>query len=123
MLLGTDIVEIDRIRKSLTNTHFLKRVFTESERAYLALKKDPAPSAAGIFAAKEAFAKAIGSGFRGFSLADISVEHSPLGAPVLHLSGRAEKAGEGWRFAVSISHCRQYATACVTGWKEEKPSV
>ena len=73
MRLGTDIIEIERIRKSIARTHFVRRIFTDAERAYLAKKKDPAPSAAGMFAAKEAFAKAVGTGFRGFSPGDVSV--------------------------------------------------
>lgn len=118
MLLGTDIIEIDRIRNSVANAQFLSHVFSESERSYLASKTDPAPSAAGMFAAKEAFAKAVGTGFRGFGPADISVEHTPAGAPFYRLQGGAKKAAEGWRFTLSISHCRTFAVACAAAEKE-----
>lgn len=119
MLLGTDIIEIDRIRDSIADAHFLSRVFSESERAYLAAKTDPAPCAAGMFAAKEAFAKAVGTGFRGFAPADISVEHTDAGAPFYRLQGGAALAAEGWRFTLSISHCRTFAVACAAAEKEE----
>lgn len=118
MRLGTDIIEIERIRKSIARTHFVRRIFTDAERAYLAKKKDPAPSAAGMFAAKEAFAKAVGTGFRGFSPGDVSVEHTDAGAPFYRLYGGAAAAAKGWRFTLSISHCKQYAVACAAAEKE-----
>ncbi len=61
---GIDLVRIDRIAKSLQNPRFWTRVFSPPERDFLEQKKDPAPSAAANFAAKEAFAKALDAASR-----------------------------------------------------------
>ena len=68
LFTGLDLLRIDRIRQSIKNPRFTARVFSDEERAYFAGQKDPAPSMAASFAAKEAFAKALGCGVRGFSL-------------------------------------------------------
>lgn len=103
--LGTDIVEIARVRKAMKNERFLARVFTQEECEWLRSRGEQADqSAAGLFCAKEAIAKAIGTGFGPhLSFHDIEIGHTPLGAPVV-----LRPQGE---FLVSISHCREYATA------------
>ena len=80
--IGTDIVKTARF-KGMTE-HFMARVFTPAERAYL-LKKGHI-TAAGIFAAKEAVAKALGTGFSGFWPNQIEISHNDLGKPsvILH---------------------------------------
>ena len=73
-----------------------------------------AQTAAGYFAAKEAVSKALGTGFRGFGLTDISVEPDELGRPVARLSGGALKRMEalgGRRMHLSIAHEKGFATA------------
>jgi len=92
--LGSDLCNIDRIQSSLDRfgTRFLDRVFTATERA----KAERRPfTAAGTlakrFAAKEAFSKAVGTGFkRGVYMKDIGVVNAPSGAPTLVVTGGAK---------------------------------
>ena len=91
--IGTDMISIDRIEKSLskpTDT-FKKRIFTPHEIAYCEARKAVAfGSFAKRFAAKEACAKALGTGFaKGVSWHDIEVHNDDMGAPYLKLSGAA----------------------------------
>lgn len=91
--IGADLCNIERIEKSIARfgNRFLNRVFTDAERA----KADSRPlTAAGTlakrFAAKEAFSKAVGTGFkRGVFMKDIGVINAPSGAPTLYLTGGA----------------------------------
>ena len=89
--IGTDLCEIARIEKAIEKAHFYERVFSIEERDYLEKQgKRKAESAAAMFAAKEAVAKALGTGFaRGVSVSDISVTHDELGAPGIVLRGGA----------------------------------
>jgi holo-[acyl-carrier protein] synthase len=91
--IGSDLCNVERIQKSLDRfgERFLNRVFTDIERA----KAESRPFAragtlAKRFAAKEAFSKAVGTGFkRGVFMKDIGVVNAPSGAPTLHLTGGA----------------------------------
>ena len=91
--IGSDLCNIDRIQNSLDRfgERFIRRVFTETERA----KAEGRPfTRAGTyakrFAAKEAFSKAVGTGFRrGVFMRDIGVVNAPSGAPTLELTGGA----------------------------------
>ena len=91
--IGSDLCNIERIQRSIDRfgERFLNRVFTDVERA----KAERRPfTAAGTlakrFAAKEAFSKAVGTGFkRGVFMKDIGVANMPSGAPTLQLSGGA----------------------------------
>ena len=118
---GLDLTPIDRIRESIRNPRFLARVFSDEERAYFETKKDPAPFAAACFAAKEAFAKALGTGVRGFSLNEVSVAHDEWGAPFLRLSGRALALAEkrGLSFSLSLTHTVDTAGAVVIAFEEK----
>ena len=113
--VGTDIVEISRIRKSCENRRFVERVYSEGESALFSLKKDPYESMAGNWAAKEAFGKCLGTGIRDFELREVSCLRDDLGCPYLELTGKAKKIAEdrGMSFSVSISHSSEYATAVV----------
>ena len=103
--LGTDIVEIERVRRAIAKPRFVNKVFTPSEQAWLEQRGDnAAQSAAGLFCAKEAIAKALGTGFgRALGFQDIEIGHTALGAPVV-------VRPEG-QFLLSISHCQEYAVA------------
>lgn len=94
--LGSDLCNIDRIEKSLARfgARFEQRVFTEVERAKAARRPfTRAGTYAKRFAAKEAFSKAVGTGFkRGVFMKDIGVVNAPSGAPTLALSGGAKAA-------------------------------
>lgn len=116
---GIDLIEIDRVRKSMQNPRFVSRVFSQSEQEFLAAKQNPAASAAANFCVKEAFAKALGTGIRGFALCEVAVLRDELGAPVLILSGRAAAIAKArsLRFSVSISHTQTHATAIVVAYQ------
>jgi len=109
--IGTDIVEIRRIEKSLNNPHFLQKCFTPQEIEYCKKKGVSAfKSYAGYFAAKEAVVKALGSGFKGFLPRDIEICHDDLGRPFARLSKKVNFC-ESNKVFISISHEERYATA------------
>lgn len=111
--IGTDIIEIERIAAAIGKPAFLQRVYTAQERTYIEAAPQPAQSAAGLFCAKEAIAKALGSGFGApLSLTDIEITHTAAGAPQAAIKGRP-----ALRLSVSISHCRAYATATAILWE------
>ena len=91
--IGSDLCNIERIQGSVDRfgERFLNRVFTDVERAKAARRPmTMAGTLAKRFAAKEAFAKAVGTGFkRGVFMKDIGVVNLPSGAPTLHLTGGA----------------------------------
>jgi len=93
--LGSDLCNIERIQNSLDRfgERFIARVFTETERAKAERRPfTRAGTYAKRFAAKEAFAKAVGTGFRrGVFMKDIGVVNLPSGAPTLHLTGGAKE--------------------------------
>ncbi len=91
--IGSDLCNIERIQASVDRfgERFLNRVFTDIERAKAAKRPfTAAGTLAKRFAAKEAFSKAVGTGFkRGVFMKDIGVVNLPSGAPGLHLTGGA----------------------------------
>lgn len=92
--LGIDLCGVERIERELKRSDaFLRRFFTNSERAYIASRGQMgAQSAAAMFAAKEAFLKAVGAGIGGgIALDEIAVEHLPGGSPAYRLTGAAQK--------------------------------
>ena len=117
--IGIDIVEVYRIRQTLTRTpRFAIRVFTELERSICEGKGAAAyQSYAGRFAAKEAFLKALGTGWRGrVTWHEIEIINDPLGAPSFNVSGEAaallaEKGADN--IHLSISHTTDTAIAQV----------
>ena len=119
--LGTDIIEIDRIQLALERTpKFKEKVFTTREIEIVERKKNPYPSYAGRFAAKEAVSKAFGTGVRGFSIKEIEIINDDLGKPVVVLGeGLKEKYGD-FRIELSVSHSRDYATATAILLEEVK---
>ena len=92
--LGSDLCSIERIQKSLDRfgDRFEARVFTPTERARAAKRPfTRAGTLAKRFAAKEAFSKAVGTGFRdGVFMKDIGVVNAPSGAPTLRRRGQGE---------------------------------
>ena len=118
--VGTDIVDIDRMRKVLDRLgpRFERRVFTEEEIDYCRSRPDAAVHFAGRFAAKEAVMKALTTGWgRGVGWRDIEVVSSD-GPPTARLSGRAgevARVDRGGRVHLSISHsdCHAVAVAVV----------
>lgn len=121
MIVGTgvDLMEIERIQDSLDRfgERFLNRVYTPKEMAYCMRKKNCAESLAARFAAKEAGAKALGTGIaKGVNWREIEVTHLPGGRPTLIFHGRAaERAATMGVTAIhlSLSHGRNLAIAQV----------
>ncbi len=112
--IGTDIIEIDRIREAISRTSSFKRkVYTEREIEYIEKKGNPFASFAGRFAAKEAVSKALGTGVRGFSLNDIEIMNDELGKPVVYLYNEIKEAAKDLKIHLSISHSREYAVSTV----------
>ncbi len=106
--VGTDIIEVARIEKSLAKNGFADRVYTKSEQEYFESKnKAKFMSAAGIFAAKESFIKVHG---QGCSATDIEVRHKTSGEPYFAFLGEL-KSYNGRNVSLSISHTKEYATA------------
>jgi holo-[acyl-carrier protein] synthase len=117
--VGIDLVEVPRIRESLDRhgEAFLKRVFGRDEVDYCLKMKDPAPHLAGRFAAKEAFAKALGTGIGAAAgWREIQVVLTESGKPELQLSGAAAAsaaARQVGKVHLSLSHTGEAATAVV----------
>ena len=110
--LGIDLCGIDRMRAALEKPRFLERVFTPAEQARIVAAPDArrAELAAGLFAAKEAVAKALGTGFVGFGPWDVEILPNGAGMPTCALlNGAADRAaalagGDRCRALVSITH-------------------
>ncbi len=112
--LGNDIIEIDRIRQSIERhgQHFLDRLFSQEEQHHCLQFKDSAPHFAGRFAAKEAIAKALGTGFgTDLSWHDLNILNDEHGKPNVFFSETAKKRFHNPKMLVSISHSTHYATA------------
>jgi len=117
--LGTDLAEIPRIERSIERfgDRFLERIFTPAEIAYCRRKKSSAESFAARFAAKEAGAKALGTGISfGVGWHDFEVRRAPSGKPSLHLTGRAAELAARLRVTginLSLTHTGTLALAVV----------
>ena len=118
---GVDLVEISKFEGVVKrNRRFLLDLFTEQERTYCQSLKDPILHFAGRFAAKEACAKALGTGFSGSGIdhlfQEIEVVSRPSGKPEISLNGWAAKIAGRKKIdqaSVSISHTSGYAVASV----------
>ncbi|MGN1317805.1 MAG: holo-ACP synthase [Lachnospirales bacterium] len=112
--IGTDIIEIERIKEALKKEGFLERIYTRAEKR-LYNENNP-QSMAGNFAVKEAVAKALGCGFKGCSPLEIEVLRRRSGAPYINLYGNTKKIFDeigGKNIFVSISHSKENAVAYV----------
>ena len=116
---GIDRVEIERIQHSIDRygSRFLDRVYTPAEQAYCLRKRKAAESFAARFAAKEAGAKALGTGISfGVNWLEIEVVRAPGGRPTLRFHGRAAQIAAAMgvaRSALSITHTAALAMASV----------
>ncbi|MFD1038369.1 holo-ACP synthase [Virgibacillus byunsanensis] len=110
--IGIDIIELNRIQRSIEkNNRFTDRILTQNEQGiFHNLKNDQrkVEFLAGRFAAKEAFAKAVGTGIGALSFQHIEVLTTKLGAPTIKVSGY-----EAASIFVSITHSKDYAVAQV----------
>ncbi len=118
--IGTDIVSVSRMESALARhgERFAERILAEVELQEYHQSAKPAHFLAKRFAAKEAAAKAFGTGFRnGLAMSDFVVDHDEVGKPLLQFTGQAEVfcheqgVGEGF---ISISDEKEHAVAFVT---------
>lgn len=112
--IGTDIIEISRFQKY--SQRFLFRCYAASEQQTCTKPEN----LAGHFAAKEAVAKALGTGFTGFWPSAIEIKHNKAGKPEVILHNGAAKIASAagiTKIDVSISHCKTFAVAMAVAQK------
>ena len=117
---GVDIVENSRMKKLITNNSFLNRVFTNKEILISKKIKNKTSYFAKRFAAKEAFVKSLGTGFRyGLHLKDISIINDKLGKPSFFINQKIKNLIKkrfkinSFNFLLSISDEKKYSIAFV----------
>jgi holo-[acyl-carrier protein] synthase len=115
---GIDIIEVARIAEQIEKETGLKeRLFTAGEIAYCESRASRAQNFAARFAAKEAFMKALGTGWRdGLAFSDIEIVNDALGKPQLVIHGKAQEIVRARKITamhVSLSHLKEIATAIV----------
>lgn len=127
MGIGMDCIEVERIAKRLADSAFLEHVFSEKEQAELAVKQKGVKfqSAAAAFAAKEAFAKALGTGLFLYPLTEVALLHRKNGKPYLSFSGKAAQMmqKQGLFAHVTLTHTGALAMATVVLEKGAKPQT
>jgi holo-[acyl-carrier protein] synthase len=119
--IGIDTIEVPRIERTISEygDQFINRIFTKDEIAYCRSRKWSAEHFAARFAAKEAFAKAIGTGIRrGFIWKEVEVQKEFSGKPVIELlgsmTGKVGKiVGEKYRIQLSLTHTKNLAEAII----------
>ena len=114
---GIDMTEVERIKKNLDNDKFINKIYSLNEIEYLKTRKFNAQTAAGLFAAKEAVSKCLGTGFSNFGPCHIEILKDEFGKPYVNLTDNALKRAEELKInniQLSITHTSEYATAfCV----------
>lgn len=112
--VGTDIVEIQRVMGACMRwPKFKTRLFTQEEWEYCG-EGENYPSLAARFAGKEAVAKALGTGVRGFQWTEIEILNDLAGAPYVTLHGKAAEVAKDKgveQIMISLSHSKDYAVA------------
>ena len=115
--IGIDVVEVDRVKSSLDEfgERFLEKLFTKTEQEYCGRQKRPELHLAARFAAKEAIAKAFGTGIgKEIGWLDMEIIRRESGEPEVRLSGNASSYAESRgvvRVMVSLTHAKHYAAA------------
>ena len=113
--IGNDIIEIERVEKAILKEGFKNKVYTQKELENIEKRGNRTETYAGIFSAKEAISKAIGTGVREFSLTDLEILNDDLGKPYVVVSERLDKIikskKEDYQIEISISHSKKYAIA------------
>ena len=113
--IGNDIIEIERIEKAISKEGFKNKIYSQRELENIEKRGNRTETYAGIFSAKEAISKAIGTGVREFSLADLEILNNDLGKPYVVVSEKLDKIlknkKEDYQIEISISHSKKYATA------------
>ena len=117
--IGVDICDVSRMKSFSLESRFTEHFFSDAEREYLQGKKAGlAQSMAGMYAAKEAFSKVLGSGVRGFELKEVEILHGSAGQPYYLVTGKALAALQARGIEevhLSISHDGDMAVAFAVG--------
>ena len=118
---GVDIVDIKRIRKILLKSKesFYRKIFTENEIIYIEKKNNSPQTVGGIFAAKEAISKVLGTGIGQVGWKDLEIIHSEEGGPLVNYNDKLRKLMDQLgisKIEVSISHEKEYAIAFAIGY-------
>ncbi len=112
--IGIDIIEIERIKESIEkyDKAFLNKIFTQTELDYCLSKKNKYQHFAARFAAKEAIAKALATGWsKGFRWKDIDIYNEKSGMPNVRLHGNLENfLGKEKSLKITMSHSKNYVT-------------
>ena len=113
--IGNDIIEIERIEKAISKEGFKNKIYSQRELKNIQKRGNRTETYAGIFSAKEAISKAIGTGVRKFSLTDLEILNDDLGKPYVVVSEKLDKIlrnkKEDYQIEISISHSKKYAIA------------
>ena len=113
--IGNDIIEIERVEKAISKEGFIAKVYTQREIENIVKRGNRTETYAGIFSAKEAVSKAIGTGVREFALIDLEILNDDLGKPYVIVSDKLKKIiqrkKENYQIEIAISHSKKYATA------------
>lgn len=115
--IGIDVVEVERIASSMAEfgERFASKIFTESERVYCESQKNPSIHYAARFAAKEAIAKAMGTGIgKDLAWLDMEIRRKESGEPEVFLSGDGQAFAESHQIKevkISLTHAEHYAAA------------
>ena len=110
--IGTDNKEIERIKKAISKESFIKKYFTENEIKQFEKINFSPQTIAGVFSAKEAVAKSMGTGFSGFAPIDIEILKNEKGKPFVNLYNNAKLICDEKQISIihiSITHCKEYA--------------
>ena len=110
---GIDLVNINRFKNIINNEKLLNSLFNNQEIEYINKHKS-LETIAGLFAAKEAFLKAIKKGINNYSLKDIEIMHDTNNAPYIILHNNIKKEYNINNISLSISHDKDYAVAIVS---------
>ena len=113
--IGNDIIEIERIEKAISKEGFKDKIYTQRELENIKKRGNRAETYAGVFSAKEAISKAIGTGVREFSLTNLEILNDDLGKPYVVVSEKLDKIikskKEDYQIEISISHSKKYVIA------------
>lgn len=107
---GIDIVQISRLDKLKINDNFMKKIFRDNELNYIKKHNNSSKTIAGMYAAKEAFLKAIKKGINDYALIDIEIIHDSNSAPYILLHNTLDNSNYK-SISISISHDGDYAIA------------
>jgi len=106
--IGNDIIEIERVEKAISKEGFIAKVYTQREIENIVKRGNRAETYAGIFSAKEAISKAIGTGVREFSLTDLEILNDDLGKPYVIVSDKLKGQGiAGKLLDVAVDYARK----------------